>query len=121
MKLKISIDQQSKTGFLSGTQHRYKVITKFQLNEKEKKIFNDHPLFQDMIFISRRYGPKEYEVNNFLAKDIYEGKVLEIATKSVNEVFELREEMMKAAETFVGYIQALTGLVTEAELSYGEG
>jgi len=121
MKVKISINQDTKKGFFSGTTHSYKVNANFTLNEKEMKIFNDHPLFQDMIFMSKRYGEKDYQVINYTAKDIFEGRPFEVTANGVNEVVSWRDEIASSAENFVGYINTLEGLIAERELTFGEG
>ena len=63
MKVTLSIDQAQKSGFFSGTTNSYKMNVQFKLNEKEKKIFNDHPLFQEMFFMSYLAGEKERFAN----------------------------------------------------------
>lgn len=120
MKVKISIDQQSKSGFLSGTSHIYKLNVQFQLNEKEKKIFNDHPLFQDMIFMHYAAGKKKDIPMRITAKDIYTARPISIEATSVNEVIDFRNEINTAAENFANYINILTDILGGKEVTYGE-
>lgn len=120
MKVKISIDQQSKSGFFSGTTHSYKLNLQFQLNEKEKKIFNDHPLFQDMIFMRYMAGKKKDIPMTITAKDIYTSRAISIDASGVNELIEFRNEVNSAAESFVGYMNILSDILGGRELTYGE-
>jgi hypothetical protein len=120
MKVKISIDQQTKSGFLSGTSHSYKLNVQFQLNEKEKKIFNDHPLFQNMIFMQYAAGKKKDIPMSITAKDIYTSRPISIEATSVNEVIDFRNEIDARAESFVTYLDILTDILGGREISYGE-
>ncbi len=120
MKVKISIDQQTKSGFLGGTSHSYKMNVQFQLNEKEKKVFNDHPLFQDMIVI--QYAPHVKKDIPFVAKvkDIYEGRPITIERTNVNEIIEFHNEIKAASEALVKYIEILSDILGGREFSFGE-
>jgi len=120
MKVKISIDQASKSGFFSGTTHSYKLNVQFSLNEREKKIFNDHPLFQKMQVMFYYIGKEKKYGENITAKDIYEGKVSTIEVYSVNEIIETRNKIDESAKNFVSYINILSDILGGAELSYGE-
>ncbi len=120
MKVTLSIDQAQKSGFLSGTKHSYKLNVQFQLNEKEKKIFNDHPLFQDMYFMSYLAGKKKDIEMHITAKNIYSGETISIDAAGVNELIDYRNEIDSAAENFVGYIKVLSDIVGGVEMSYGE-
>lgn len=120
MKLKLSIDQAQKTGFFSGTTNSYKINVQFKLNEKEKKIFNDHPLFQDLVFINTMVGKKK-DINLFVtAKDIYAAKQISVDVFSINELINFRNEINLAAENFVKYIDILSGILGGVEVDYGE-
>jgi hypothetical protein len=125
MKVKLSIDQASKSGFFSGTSHSYTLNVQFTPNEKEKKIFNDHPLFQTMLFMRYTAGKNDKKYREgasieITAKDIYEAKPILIEATSVNEIVKYRNEINDAAETFVNYINILTDILGGRELSYGE-
>jgi hypothetical protein len=120
MKLKISIDQQAKSGFLSGTTHTYKLNVQFQLNEKEKKVFNDHPLIQKMNLMTYAIGKDKKYSDNISAKDAYEGKIKSIEAFSVNEIIEYRNTIVSSAENFVGYFNILSDILGGAELTFGE-
>lgn len=120
MKVILSIDQAQKSGFFSGTTNSYKMNVQFKLNEKEKKIFNDHPLFQEMYFMSYLAGKKKDLQMHITAKDIYTSKPISIDASSVNELVDYRNEINAAAENFVSYIKILTDILGGAEVSYGE-
>ena len=120
MKLTLSIDQAQKSGFFSGTTNSYKMNVQFKLNENEKKIFNDHPLFQDMTFMQYYAGKKKDIPMRISAKDIYTAKSISIDATSVNELIDFRNEINSAAEAFVNYIKILTDILGGAEVSYGE-
>lgn len=120
MKVKLSIDQQTRSGFLSGTSHSYKMNVQFQLNEKEKKIFNDHPLFQKMIFMRYAAGRKKDIPMEITAKQIYESAPISIEATSVNELIDYRNEVDSSATNFVNYLDILTDILGGREISYGE-
>lgn len=120
MKLKLSIDQAQKTGFFSGTTNSYKINVQFKLNEKEKKIFNDHPLFQDLVFINTLVGKKKDITLYVTAKDIYTAKQISVDVFSINELINFRNEINSAAENFVKYIDILSGILGGVEVDYGE-
>lgn len=120
MKVTLSIDQAQKSGFFSGTTNSYKMNVQFKLNEKEKKIFNDHPLFQEMIFMEYYTGKKKDYAMWISAKDIYTSKPISIDATSVNELIDFRNEIDTAAKTFVNYINILTDILGGAEIAYGE-
>jgi len=126
MKVTISIDQQSKSSMfgLGGKKHSYKLNFQFKLGEKEKKIFNEHPLFQEMTFMQYTIPVGMFrqneEVVDITAKDIYSGTPVQIETRSVNEIIDLREQIDTAARSFIQAIDILSDIVGEKELSYGE-
>jgi len=120
MKVKISIEQQAKSGFLSGTSHSYKLNVQFQLNEKEKKIFNDHPLFQDMVMMNYAAGKKKDIPMRITAKDIYTGRPISIEATSVNEVIDFRNELDASAANFANYLNILDDILGGKEVTYGE-
>ena len=122
MKVTISIDQQAKSSMfgLGSTKHSYKLNVVFKLNEKEKKIFNEHPLFQDMIFMQYAIGKKKDIPVNITAKDIYEGRAISINTGTVNDLIEFRNDFNDAAKSFVGYVDMLSDILVGRELTYGE-
>ena len=59
MKVKFTIQtgkEKLKTGMLSSKEiDNYELNATFTPSEKEKKIFNDHPLFKEMIFIVKEF------------------------------------------------------------------
>lgn len=116
----MSIDQQSKSGFLSGTTHSYNLNVQFKLNEKEKKVFNEHPLFQDMIFMSYLAGKKKDLELHITGKHIYEAKPITIEASGVNEVIDYRNEVVKAGEIFANYVGILSDLIGAKEMTFGE-
>lgn len=122
MKVTISIDQQAKSSMfgLGSTKHSYKLNVQFKLNEKEKKIFNEHPLFQDMIFMQYAIGKKKDIPVNITAKDIYDGRAISINTATVNDLIEFRNEFNEAAKSFVSYVDMLSDILGGRELTYGE-
>lgn len=122
MKVTISIDQQAKSSMfgLGSTKHSYKLNVQFKLNEKEKKIFNEHPLFQDMIFMQYAIGKKKDIPVNITAKDIYEGRAISINTATVNDLIEFRNDFNEAAKSFVSYVDMLSDILGGRELTYGE-
>lgn len=122
MKVTISIDQQAKSSMfgLGSTKHSYKLNVQFKLNEKEKKIFNEHPLFQDMIVMEYAVGKKK-DIPVFIkAKDLYAGTPIVVNTATVNDLIEFRDEFDKAAQSFVSYVDILSDILGGKELSYGE-
>jgi len=122
MKVTISIDQQAKSSMfgLGSTKHSYKLNVEFKLNEKEKKIFNEHPLFQEMIVMEYAIGKKK-DIPVFIkAKDLYAGTPIVVNTATVNDLIEFRDEFDKAAKNFVSYVDILSEILGGKELSYGE-
>lgn len=120
MKVKLSIDQASKSGFLGGTTHSYKLNVQFIPNEKEKKIFNDHPLFQSIVFMEYAAGKKKDIPMTIKAKDIYEGKTIPIEANSVSELVEFHNAIDIASSEFVRHIDILSNIVGGKELIYEE-
>lgn len=122
MKVTISIDQQAKSTMfgLGATKHSYKLNVSFKLSEKEKKIFNDHPLLQEMRFMDYMQGKKRDIPLSITAKDIYTGRPISMDAQSVNEMIDFRNEVDAAAKSFVTYIDVLSDILGGRELSYGE-
>ncbi len=122
MKVTISIDQQAKSTMfgLGATKHSYKLNISFKLAEKEKKIFNDHPLLQDMRFMDYMQGKRKDIPLSITAKDIYIGRPISMEANSINEMIEFRNEVDSAAKTFVEYIDILSDILGGKEMSYGE-
>lgn len=121
MKVTISIDQQSKSGFLSGTTHSYKMNVQFKLNDNERKVFNDHPLFQDMVVLKYLVGKKKDYEAVVTAKQVYESKPITIEAFGINDIIDYRNEINSAAEKFVNYLNILTDILGAKEVTYGEG
>ena len=121
MKVTISIDQQAKSTMfgLGATKHSYKLNVSFQLAEKEKKIFNDHPLLQEMRFMDYMQGKRRDIPLSITAKDIYSGRPVSMEANSVNEMIEFRNEVHSAAEKFVGYVDVLSDILGGKEMSFG--
>lgn len=122
MKVTISIDQQAKATMfgLGATKHSYKLNVSFKLAEKEKKIFNDHPLLQDMRFMDYMQGKRRDIPLSITAKDIYTGRAISMEANSVNEMIEFRNEVHAAAEKFVNYVDVLADILGGKEMSFGE-
>ncbi len=122
MKVTISIDQQAKSTMfgLGATKHSYKLNVSFKLAEKEKKIFNDHPLLQEMRFMDYMQGKRRDIPLSITAKDIYTGRPISMEANSVNEMVEFRNEVNSAAEKFVSYVDILSDILGGKEMSYGE-
>lgn len=122
MKVTISIDQQAKSTMfgLGATKHSYKLNVTFKLAEKEKKIFNDHPLLQEMRFMDYMQGKRRDIPLSITAKDIYTGRAISIEANSINEMIEFRNEVHAAAETFVSYVDILSDILGGKEMVFGE-
>lgn len=87
---------------------------------KKKKIFNDHQLFQEMIFMHYAAGKKKDIPMRVTAKDIYTGRSISIDATSVNEVIDFQSEIDNAADKLVNYVDILSDILGGKEITYGE-
>jgi len=139
MKVKFTIQkgkEKLKTGMLSSKEiDNYELNATFTPSEKEKKIFNDHPLFKEMIFM-------EYnEIDKFHASilgsitgigkqetvdrtkqisvgSIYSSPTYAFRAHSVARIVELRGLVIEAGESFANIVKVLEGLEGTDEIEF---
>jgi hypothetical protein len=134
MKVKFEIQRGQETfkdGMFSSKQvEMYKLTSTFTPSELEKKIFNDHPLFQDMLFM-------EYsEVDKFTTglifkethgvdlqkkisiKSIYTSPTYTFKAYSIQRILELRGLVLEAGENFASNIKMLSELEGAVEIEF---
>ena len=135
MKVKFSIKKEKetiKTGTFSKKDiDKYELTTTFSPSEKEKKIFNEHPLFQDMVFME--YNELDKFATGFLnlgkeltvdktkvifVKDIYNSPSYKFRAYSVNRIYELRGFVLEAGKNFANVIKFLEELEGTNEIEF---
>lgn len=135
MKVKFSIQKEKesiKTGmFSSNDVDKYELTATFTPSEKEKKIYNEHPLFQDMVFMEfnelDKFATgmlglgKEQTVDISKAiyvKNIYSSPSYKFRAYSVNRIYELRGLVLKAGENFADIVKFLEELEGTSEIEF---
>lgn len=139
MKVQFSIQkgrETEKTGMFSTKEvDKYELIATFTPSEKEKKIYNDHPLFKDMIFMEYNEVDKfhasflgavtgvgkETVVDNtkwILVKNIYDSPSYKFRAYSVGRICELRNLVLEAGKTFADNVKILEELEGENEVEF---
>jgi len=139
MKVKFSIQkgkETEKTGMFSSKEvDKYELTATFTPSEKEKKIYNDHPLFKDMVFMEYNELDKfhasllgavtgigkETVVDNtklIFVKDIYDSPAYKFKAFSVGRICQLRGLVLEAGETFAGNVKILEELEGEVEIEF---
>lgn len=135
MKVKFTVQKGQETeggGLLSkGKQiDMYNLTATFTPSELEKKIFNDHPLFKDMLFME--YNELDKFTTGLIFKDkhavdqtkrIYVGSIYNSPTYSfraysVQRIVELRGLIMEAGENFANNVKVLERLEGSDEVEF---
>lgn len=127
MKVSFSIEKGQEIeggGLLSkGTVvHKYVMRATFVPTELEKKVFNDHPLFQSMVFMRYSEVDKwstglifqdkhQADVQKVIQiKDIYSTATYQFRAYSVNRILELRQLVKEAVVNFMQAVDILEKL-----------
>lgn len=135
MKVKFTIQQgreSVKTGLLTNKEvDRYVLSATFTPSELEKKIFNEHPLFKDVVFM--QYNELDRFAAGFLNlgaqqavdqnKVIYVGNIygsptFQFRAYSVSRIIELRKIILDAGEIFAYNVKILERLIGSEETEF---
>jgi len=135
MKVKFSIQKEKesiKTGMFSKEElDKYELTATFTPSEKEKKIYNEHPLFQDMVFM--QYNELDKFATGMLGlgkeetvdrskiirvKDIYSSPSYKFRAYSVNRIYELRGFVLEAGKDFANVVKFLEELEGANEIEF---
>ena len=135
MKVKFSIQKEKesiKTGTFSKKEvDKYELTATFTPSEKEKKIYNEHPLFQDMVFME--YNELDKFATGFLGmgkeeavdttkaiyvKDIYNSPSYKFRAYSVHRIYELRGFVLEAGKEFANVVKFLEELEGTNEIEF---
>jgi hypothetical protein len=135
MKVKFTIQKGKetvKTGLVSSKEvDKYTLMATFTPSELEKKIFNDHPLFKDVLFM--QYNELDRFATGFLNlgaqqavdqnKAIYVGHIygsptFQFRAYSVSRIIELRKIILDAGEIFAHNVKILEGLIGSEEIEF---
>jgi len=135
MKVKFTVQRGQETegkGLLSkGKQiDMYSLNATFTPSELEKKIFNDHPLFKEMLFME--FNELDKYTSGLLFKDttavdhtksisvsqIYNSPTYTFRAYSVQRIVELRGLVMEAGENFANNVKVLEKLEGSDEVEF---
>lgn len=135
MKVKFTVQRGQETegkGLLSkGKQvDMYTLSATFTPSELEKKIFNDHPLFKEMLFME--YNELDKYTSGLIFKDttavdhtkrisvaqIYNSPTYSFRAYSVQRIVELRGLVMEAGENFANNVKVLERLEGSDEVEF---
>jgi hypothetical protein len=134
MKVKFSIQKGQETekdGMFSKKQiDMYTLTATFTPSELEKKIFNDHPLFKDMLFME--FNELDKWTTGLIFKDkhaadttkvisvgsIYTSPTYTFRAYSVQRIVELRGLVMEAGENFANNVKVLEKLEGSDEVEF---
>lgn len=134
MKVKFAIQKSQETekdGMFSKKQiDLYTLTATFAPSELEKKIFNDHPLFKDMLFME--YNEMDKWTTGLIFKDkhaadlqkrisvgsIYSSPTYSFRAYSVQRIVELRALVMEAGENFANNVKVLEKLEGSDEVEF---
>jgi hypothetical protein len=108
----------------------YTLTATFTPSELEKKIFNDHPLFKDMLFME--YNELDKWTTGLIFKDkqaadvtkhisvgsIYNSPTYSFRAYSVQRIVELRGLVMEAGEIFAQNVKVLEKLEGSDEVEF---
>lgn len=134
MKVKFTVEKGQDTessGMFSKKQvDKYELIATFTPSELEKKIYNDHPLFKEMIFMEYSETDKfstgfiftekhvEDKSKRLLVKSIYDSPTFKFRAFSVPRITELRGLIMEAGERFAENVKVLERLLGSDEVEF---
>jgi len=134
MKVKFAVQRGQETekdGMFSKKQvDMYTLTATFTPSELEKKIFNDHPLFKDMMFME--YSELDKWTTGLIFKDkqaadvqkrisvgsIYSSPTYSFRAYSVQRIVELRGLVLEAGETFASNVKILEKLEGSDEVEF---
>jgi len=135
MKVKFSVQKGQETEgggvFSKGKQiDMYTLTATFTPSELEKKIFNDHPLFKDMLFME--YNELDKFTTGFILTEkhavdttkkirvgsIYDSPTYNFRAYSVQRIVELRALIMEAGENFADNVKVLEKLEGSDEVEF---
>lgn len=134
MKVKFAIQKAQETekdGMFSKKQvDMYTLTATFTPSELEKKIFNDHPLFKEMLFMKYNEVDKfstgfifteKHAVDNdkkISVGSIYTSPTYTFRAYSVQRIVELRGLIMEAGENFADNVKVLEKLEGSDEVEF---
>lgn len=134
MKVKFAIQRAKETekdGMFSKKEiDMYTLTATFSPSELEKKIYNDHPLFKDMLFME--YKELDKWATGLIFKDkhvadntksisvgsIYSSPTYTFRAYSCQRIVELRDLVMKAGENFANNVKVLERLEGSDEVEF---
>jgi hypothetical protein len=116
MKVKFTIKRGTETEkdgmFKTKEINMYTLIASFNPSELEKSIFNEHPLFKDIIFME--YNEVDKWVTGFIFKDKQQAD--RIKQISINSIFKFSEYVFRAYS--IPRILELRKLVIESGIQF---
>ena len=134
MKVKFTIKKGKETFkesmFKKTEVDMYDMTATFIPTEEEKKIFNDHPLFHDHIFMEYnevdtfRTGlifTKDESVDRtkrILVSEIYNSPTFTFKAYSIGRILELRSLILEAGDRFASSIKVLSALEGSEEVEF---
>lgn len=135
MKVRFSVSKDTesiKTGTFSKKDvDMYELTATFAPSEKEKKIFNEHPLFQEMVFME--FNELDKFATGFLnlgkeqtvdrtkviyVRDIYNSPSYKFRAYSVNRIYELRGNVLSSGKDFANIVKFLEELEGNNEIEF---
>jgi hypothetical protein len=134
MKVKFSI-QKGKETFKEGMFSKkevdmYDMTATFTPTEQEKKIYNDHPLFHNFIFMEYNEMDKTSEgiifkdvssidkIKVITVTDIYTSPSYKFKAYSINRMTEIRGFIIEAGNRFAENIEVLENLEGSEEIEF---
>ena len=134
MKVKFAVQKEQETekdGMFSKKQvDMYTLTATFTPSELEKKIFNEHPLFKEMLFMEYNeldkfttgliFTEKQAvdTTKRIFVKEIYNSPSYKFKAYSVGRIVQLRGLVLEAGDNFVNIVKVLEGLEGSDEVEF---